>query len=49
MEQFVKEVLKRKAQKGDMIFSDEGPGGLALGNPIIMDKRRRPSFEALVT
>ena len=27
-----------KAQNGDVIFSNEGPGGLALGNHIIMDK-----------
>ena len=25
-------------ERGDMIFSYEGPGGLALRNPIIMDK-----------
>lgn len=29
---------KGKAERGDVIFSNEGPGGLALGNPIIMDK-----------
>ena len=29
---------RRKAERGDMIFRNEGPGGLALGNPIIMDK-----------
>ena len=27
-----------KAKNGDVIFSNEGPGGLALGNHIIMDK-----------
>ena len=27
-----------KEEKGDRIFWNEGPGALALGNPIIMDK-----------
>ena len=27
-----------KKHSGDVIFSNDGPGGMALGNPIIMDK-----------